>query len=410
MSKADWFTNARFGLFIHWGLYAIPACGEWTYARNKWAPGEYENLINKFNPVEYDPAYWAKLAKAAGMKYVVFTTRHHDGFCMFDSKYTDYKITNTPYGKDVTGMLVEAFRAEGLRIGFYHSLPDWTHHGWSDQESPEYIQNKVMKDVSEEAHRGYLDLLNNHVEQLMTEYGKIDLLFLDYTSQYKADGDYYDRERLLNTIYSNQPDILVDDRLSYFKEDVRDFDYYTPEICVPNQPQQVKGKEVIWETCCTMNDHWGYCNTDFNYKPLNTLTGGLMGCVAKNGNLLLNIGPDAKGNFPEMSIRRLEELAEWSLLNGESVCGAGKSEYQPPFAGCYTQKGNNLYLYLLLQPMGDIILPELKDKIEYICILRTGQTVDLINDWGFELLKPEEQRIRPLNVKAGDVLKIVLKK
>ena len=121
MSRTDWFTNARFGMFIHWGIYAIPAAGEWIYANRDWKDGEYQNLMKQFNPFDYDPAYWAELAKAAGMKYVVFTTKHHDGFCMFDSKYTDYKITNTPYGKDVTRMLAEAFRAAGLKIGFYHS-------------------------------------------------------------------------------------------------------------------------------------------------------------------------------------------------------------------------------------------------------------------------------------------------
>ncbi len=406
MNRKDWFVKARFGLFIHWGLYSIPASGEWIYARRKWAPGEYESLMHKFNPVDFDPAAWARLAKSAGMKYVVFTTRHHDGFCMFDSHYSDYKITNSPYGKDVTRMLTEAFRAEGLRIGFYHSLPDWTHPGWSDPESPEYIQHGTMHEVTDEDHQDFLDLLNNHVEQLMTEYGKIDLLFLDFTSRYKAGQDYYDRDRLLKMIYRHQPEILVDDRLAYDKDNVRDFDYYTPEICVPNQPQTVKGKEVVWETCCTMNDHWGYCDTDFNYKPVTSLTSGLMGCVSQNGNLLLNIGPDEKGKFPEMATTRLKELAKWFKSNGEAVAGAGKAEFRPPFAGCYTQRGRNLYLFFMIQPMGDVILPQLKDKIEKITLLRTGEDVALVNDWGGELLLPDEQRIRPLTAQAGDVLKI----
>lgn len=409
MQKTDWFTEARFGLFLHWGIYAVPAQGEWTYAVDKWELGEYEKFMYKFNPTKFDPSEWARMAKAAGMKYVVFTTRHHDGFCMFDSHYTDYKITNTPYGKDVTRMLVEAFRAEGLRIGFYHSLPDWTHPGWSDEESPEYIQHKRMHKVTEEGYREYLDLLYNHVEQLMTEYGKIDLLFLDYTSKYKAGQDYYDRERLLEMIYCTQTEIIVNDRLAYYKDDVRYFDYYTPEVCVPNQPQKVKDKEVIWETCCTMNDNWGYCDTDFNYKSVTALTSGLMGCVAQNGNLLLNIGPDEKGCFPEMTIKRLKELAEWFDKNGEAVNGAGKSEFQPPFAGCYTQKDNNLYLFFLQQPMGDVILSQLKDRIEEITLLRTGETIEMINNWGIELLLPNEQRIRPREVKEGDVLKIKLK-
>ncbi len=409
MKRTDWFVEARFGLFLHWGIYSIPAKGEWSFTYDKWAPGEYENNMHKFNPVDYDPAEWARLAKAAGMKYAVLTSRHHDGFCMFDSHYTDYKITNTPYGKDVIKMYVDAFRAEGLKVGFYFSLPDWKHPGWSDEESPEYVQHKVMHEVSEEAHQEYLDYLNNNLRHLMTEYGKIDLLFLDYTSKYKADGDYYDRERILNTIYSNQPDIIVNDRLSFFKDNVRDFDYYTPEICVPNQPQMVKGKEAVWETCCTMNASWGYNDTDFNYKPLETLTGGLIGCVAMNGNLLLNVGPDATGKFPAMSIQRLKELAAWNLANGEAVYGAGKSEFKPPFGGCYTQKGNNLYLYFLMQPMGDVILPELNGKIEQITMLRTGETIEIVDYWGFELLRPEEVRIRPRKAKVGDVLKIVLK-
>ncbi len=409
MKKTDWFVEARFGLFLHWGIYSIPARGEWSYTYDVWQPGEYENNMHKFNPVDYDPAEWAKLAKAAGMKYAVLTTRHHDGFCMFDSRYTDYKITNTPYGKDAVKMYAEAFRAEGLKVGFYFSLPDWQHPGWSDEESPEYVQRKVMHEVSEAAHQEYLDYLNNNLRQLMTGYGKIDLLFLDYTSKYKAEGDYYDRERLLKTVYDNQPEIIVNDRLSFYKDNVRDYDYYTPEICVPNQPQQVNGRDVVWETCCTMNDSWGYCDTDFNYKPVETLTGGLMGCVAQNGNLLLNIGPDATGKFPEMSVKRLKELAAWHLANGEAVCGAGKSEYTPPFGTCYTQKGRNIYCYFLQQPMGDVILPELKGKIEQITLMRTGEPMEMVDYWGFELLKSDEQRIRPCRAKAGDVLKIVLK-
>jgi len=138
--------------------------------------------MQQFNPVDYDPAEWAALAKAAGMKYVVFTTKHHDGFCMFDSKYTDYKITNTPYGKDTTRMLVEAFRQAGLKVGFYHSLLDWTHPGYADEESPEYIQRKILHTPTPEQRRDFLDYLYHKVEQLMTEYRKIDLLFFDYTS------------------------------------------------------------------------------------------------------------------------------------------------------------------------------------------------------------------------------------
>lgn len=406
--RSEWFREARFGLFLHWGIYAIPARGEWSYTYDDWKPGEYEAFMNEFNPTAYDPHEWARLAKAAGMKYVVLTTRHHDGFCMFDSHYTDYKITNTPYGKDVTRMLADAFREEGLKIGFYHSLPDWTHPGYADEESPEYIRFGKLHTPTPEEHQAYLDLLYNHVEQLMTEYGKIDLLFFDYTSKYKADQDYFDRERILEMVYRHQPDILVNDRLSYFKENVRDFDYYTPETAVLNRQQTVKGQPVAWETCATMNNHWGYSDTDTDYKSIETLTSGLIGCVSKNGNLLLNIGPEPTGKFPPLAVEKLQEFAEWFKTNGEAVTGCGMSEYPAPHGFCYTQKGNNLYMYCMASPMGDIILPKLKGKIESITHLRTGETGECVDHWGFELLLADDQRIRCRGIRPGDVVKLVL--
>ena len=395
-------------MFIHWGLYAIPGRGEWTYARDRWEKGEYEALAKRFNPTAFDPSEWARLAKGAGMKYAVLTTRHHDGFCMFDSHWTNYKITNTPYGKDVVRMYAEAFRKEGLRVGFYHSLPDWTHPGYADRESPEFIQRGELHTPTAEEHTAFRELLYHHLEQLTTEYGTIDLLFLDYTSRWKADADYFGRDRLLEMIYRNQPGILVDDRLAYFKDNVRDFDYYTPEICVPNQPQAVKGREVLWETCATMNDHWGYCRSDSNYKPLETLTAGLIGCVSKNGNLLLNVGPDETGRIPERAAELLREFGNWFSFAGEAVEGCGASEFRPPFGCVYTRKGRVLYCYFLVAPMGDVILPQLKGKIESIVLLRTGEAVPMVNDWGFELLRNDEQRVRPRGVRAGDVMKIVL--
>ena len=409
MNRTDWFAEARFGMFIHWGLYAIPAAGEWIFARRRWKPGEYRDLMKQFNPTAYDPAHWAKLAKAAGMKYVVFTTKHHDGFCMFDSRHTDYKVTNTLYGKDVLRMLVEAFRQEGLRIGFYHSLPDWTQPGYADQESPEYILDEKLHEPTPEQHRAFLDYLYNNVEQLMTDYGKIDLLFFDYTSRTKAGTDYFDRERLLKMIYEHQPEILVNDRLAYYKDDVRDFDYYTPEIAVLNQPLQVKGKDAVWETCATMNGFWGYVSKAAKCRDIVSLTAGLVGCVSSNGNLLLNMGPDSLGRIPAEVEDTLRQLAEWFRTNGEAVTGCGKSAYQAPFGTCYTQKDNVIYCYLLVPPLGDLILPGLRDKIAEITLLRTGETVEQIPVWGYELLKKDDWRVRPKDVKAGDVLKIVLK-
>ena len=410
--RGAWFREARFGMFIHWGIYSIPAKGEWSYAYDKYAPGEYEANAKRFNPVNYNPREWAKLAKSAGMKYAVLTSRHHDGFCMFDSHFTDYKITKSPYGKDAVREFLEAFRAEGLKVGLYHSLPDWTHPGYADTESPECIRGgkKTPHVPTPEQYASFTNLVYDHVNQLTTEYGKLDLLFLDYTSQTKANVDYFGRDRLLEMIYRNQPDILVNDRLSYYKDNCRDFDYYTPEICVPNQPQKVKGREVMWETCATMNDHWGYCREDQNWKTPEAVIAGLVGCVSRSGNLLLNVGPTELGEIPESSVRILKALADWQAVHGESVTGCGKSEFTPPYGCVYTQKGNNLYCHFLQSPLGDTILSQLRGKVEKATLLRTGEDVEQINNWGFELLKFDEQRIRTRAIRPGDVIRICLKK
>ena len=242
----------------------------------------------------------------------------------------------------------------------------------------------------------------------MTEYGKIDLLFLDYTSRYKAEEDYFDRERILKMVYDCQPEIIVNDRLSYYKDNCRDFDYYTPEICVPNQPLTVKGREVPWETCATMNDHWGYADADRNYKSVGALVAGLVGCVSRNGNLLLNIGPDSLGRFPPEAIDRLEGLADWYEVNGESVIGCGKSEFRPPYGCVYTQKDNVLYCHFLQVPLGDVVLPQLRGKIKKATLLRTGEVFEQINNWGFELLKSDEQRVRTRGICPGDVMRLDL--
>ena len=411
-AKCAWFKDARFGMFIHWGIYSIPGKGEWSYAVDKYAPGEYEANAKIFNPTDYNPREWAKLAKAAGMKYAVLTSRHHDGFCMFDSRFTDYKITNSPYGRDAVREFLEAFRAEGLKVGLYHSLPDWTHPGYADTESPECIAGgkKEPHVPTPEQYASFTNLVYNHINQLTTEYGKLDLLFLDYTSRTKADIDYFGRDAILEMVYRNQPGIIVNDRLAYFKDNCRDFDYYTPEICVPNQPQQVKGREVAWETCATMNDNWGYCREDENWKTPEAVIAGLVGCVSKNGNLLLNVGPTEKGSIPAGAVNILKALADWYAVNGESVTGCGKSDFTPPHGCVYTQRGRSLYCHFLQSPLGDTILPQLKGKIEKAVLLRTGKAVEQINHWGFELLKPDEQRIRTRAIRPGDVVKIELKK
>ena len=400
-----WFTESRFGMFIHWGIYSIPGKGEWTLFYDGWDFAEYEKFAQQFNPAEFNPEEWAELAWNAGMRYVVFTTKHHDGFCMFDSKYTDFKITNTPYGRDITAELVTAFRTRGIKIGFYHSLVDWRHpHFIPDAEHPLWEQGE--RDFSKRDLKIYQKYLYDTVEQLMTDYGKIDVLFFDYTSKYKDSSEWNPAE-LLDMIYRLQPDIMVNDRLSFDKKSFQG-DYLTPEISVPNAPLKLDGVTKPWETCMTMNRNWGYCWDDLNYKTFDSIINGLINCASKNGNLLLNIGPDKKGLIPKKSQDLMNQLAKWFACHKEAVYGTGMPEYRAPDGFFYTQKDNYLYLYLPVQPIGDIILPQLNGKIEKLELMRTGEEVAQITHWGYELLAPDEIRIRPVGCIATDVIKIKL--
>lgn len=407
--RTDWFTDARFGMFIHWGIYSIPARGEWTIFQDDWDFAEYEKFAAQFNPVAFDPAGWAELAWNAGMRYVVFTTKHHDGFCMFDSKYTDYKITNTPYGKDITSELCAAFRARGIKIGFYHSLVDWRHpHFIPDPEHP--LWKRGERDFSGRNRGIYQEYLYKQVEQLMTDYGKIDLLFFDYTSQHKT-SDEWAPERLLEMVYRLQPEIIVNDRLSYDKKSFAG-DYCTPEISVPNQPVKINGAEFPWETCMTMNRNWGYNREDREFKTPATIITALANCVSKNGNLLLNVGPDSSGRIPPESVAVMQQLAEWYKIHGETISGAVGASFPPPSGHFYTSKGNVLYLHMPFPPMGDIILPRLNGKVEKIELMETGEDVPMITYWGVELLLSDELRIRPpvtCSKTVPSVLKITLK-
>jgi alpha-L-fucosidase len=410
-TKNKWFNDVRFGMFIHWGIYSIPAKGEWVRFYDDISIEDYDKYAEQFNPVDFDPKEWAKTARNAGMRYVVFTTKHHDGFCMYDSKYTDFKITNTPYGRDITAELVEAFRAEEIKIGFYHSLVDWRHpHYIPDQEHPDGKDgNKEFPDRDLSIYRDYL---YKQVEQLLTDYGKIDLLFFDYTSKYK-DSSEWEAEKLLEKVYSLQPEIMVNDRLSYEKSPVLYGDYCTPEISLPNQQPVVNGKACDWETCMTLNNNWGYNVDDMEFKDPKTVVRALIHCTSMNGNLLINVGPDAQGNIPSESLEVLSGVGSWMEKCSCSIYGNHSAEFVPPVGCYYTAKEKGvLYLHLINPLMGDLILPQLNGRVERITVLADGEEVPLITFWGSELLKDDELRIRPpkhLSKEMIDVLKIELK-
>ena len=357
--RMTWWREARFGMFIHWGLYSIPA-GVWkgqeVTGLSCWNPStlriptaEWSALSRQFNPVKYQPRDWAKLAKSAGMKYAVITVKHHDGFCLFDSKLTDFTAMHCPAHRDLIREWVEAFRGEGLRVGFYYSLIDWHHPQYpvaGDPFHPERDRPEVVaqpRDLNK-----YLEYMHSQVRELMTNYGKIDILWFDFSYEPKMHGEAWRATELMNMVRTLQPDIIVNNRLESAGE-VRTGstalgDFSTPEQKIPGD------SAVDWETCMTMNDDWGYKSFDHNWKSTETLLRNLVDICSKGGNYLLNVGPTAEGVIPQASVGRLEQIGRWMQVNGESIYGTSASPFKQQFpwgrCTCKTLHDGKTRLYL----------------------------------------------------------------
>lgn len=395
--RTEWFMEERFGMFIHWGLYAIPSCGEWVMSHKQMTVKEYETYANQFDPVDYDPKKWAKLAKKAGMKYVVMTAKHHDGFCMFDSKLTDYKCTNTTAGRDLVQEFLDAFREEGIRVGLYFTLIDWHHPDYpkfNDMYHP-MRGNEIYKDEVIDFDR-YLDYMHGQVKELVTNYGKLDILWFDFSYE-DMFGEKWKATELIKMVRSYQPDVIIDNRLEGSGEKngsiITDHplsysgDFASPEqIIPPDGIRDDNGKMIPWELCATMNNHWGYCASDTTYKTPETIVRKLVECTSKGGNIILNVGPDAKGNIPTQSAEILNEVGKWMEKNGESIYGCGISEYPKPEWGRYTQKGNTVYAHVFETPLGALPLYGIdKERIDTIQLLRDGSEVRRGEAWNTAL-------------------------
>lgn len=391
--RMEWYVNARFGMFLHWGLYAIPARGEWMRSFEKLTDEEYQRYFDEFNPTDYDPKKWAHMAKQAGMKYMVLTAKHHDGFCLFDSQYTDFKSTNTRCGRDLVREYVDAVRGEGLKVGLYYSLLDWHHEDYphfSDSAHPMY-QNPDYPDEGRVWER-YLEYMHNQVRELCTNYGKIDILWFDYSfGEYS--GEKWGATKLVNMVRTLQPGVIIDNRLEVSGSGLGSLasgnplpyhgDFVSPEQIIPQEGiRDVNGKPLIWEACFTMNDSWGYRLTDKYFKPASMLIKKLVECVSKGGNMLLNVGPDAKGNFPEESVHILQEIGKWMDKNAESIYGCGMSEMPRPDFGRITQKGNLLYYHIFDNTIGPIPLLGIEKKdVKKIRLISSGAEVPVANNW-----------------------------
>lgn len=379
--RMKWFVHDRFGMFIHWGLYAIPARGEWIRNNARISNEDYQKYFDAFDPVDFDPKNWAKLAKAAGMKYAVLTAKHHDGFCLFDTKLTDYKSTNTKCGRDLVREYIEAFRGEGLRVGLYYSLLDWHHDDYphySDSIHP-MRGNEAYKDKTHDFDN-YLRYMHGQVEELCTNYGVIDLLWFDFSYD-KLTGEAWKATELIRKVRKLQPDVIIDDRLegtaaSSLLTEPKEYsgDFISPEQIIPPKGVFNKdGKRVAWEACVTMNGSWGYNQTDKAFKPAPMIIRKLVECVSKGGNLLLNVGPDAKGNIPVQSVKILEDVAAWMGKNNESIYGCGFADIEKPDFGRVTKKDNVLYFHVMENTIGPIpLLGVDPEAIKSVSLLYSG--------------------------------------
>ena len=382
MSSADlsWFTHDRLGLFVHWGLYSLGARHEWLMSRERIKQTEYERYARYFEADLYDPVEWAAQAKHAGMKYVVLTTKHHDGFCLWDSKLTDYTSVNSACGKDLVKAFVEAVREAGLKVGFYHSLLDWHHPDFPvdgyhpRRDDADVSAQNAVRDLSR-----YRTYLHGQVRELLTEYGKIDYLFFDFSYE-RTDhneiwggkgADAWGSEALLAMIRELQPEIIVNDRLA-----VRG-DFVTPEQYQPSTAMEVDGVKVPWEACQTLNGSWGYFRDNYNDKSVDLLIRMLVDGVSKDGNLLLNVGPTGRGDFDDRARLVLAGMGDWMDKHSRSVYGAGASEFVAPQDVRYTQRGSRLYVHVFAWPFEHLHLPGLAGKVEYAQLLNDASEIQM---------------------------------
>ena len=386
-ARRAWWQHDRFGMFIHFGLYAVPARHEWVQSNERISPDDYmKRYMPRFNPDLFDAKDWARRAKAAGMKYVVLTAKHHEGFCMWDTKTTDYKITNTAFKRDLVREFVDAVRAEGLKVGFYFSIKDWHHPDYLIDQTHPSRPDKFTDEVYEKVNAGkdwnrYREFMFAQVKELLTNYGKIDIIWYDYTlkTKYGKNWKFWESVDLVRLSRQLQPGILIDSRLDLM--DTEDgWDFVTPEQGRVTRIPQVDGKDAPWELCQTFSGSWGYHRDENTWKDPHQLIEILVNCVSFNGNLILNVGPTARGEFDYRACDRLDAIGKWMHWNGRAVYGCGKApdEFQKPDGTIltYNKETNRLYIHLFDYPAR--FLPvAFADKIEYAQFLHDGSEIKI---------------------------------
>lgn len=387
--NSEWFQLDRLGMFIHFGLYSLAARHEWFKTREFIDNEGYQKYFDNFNPDLLDARKWARLAKQAGMKYAVLTTKHHEGFCLFDSNFTDYKVTNTPFGRDIVREYVDAFRAEGLKIGFYYSLIDWhhedftidTYHPLRKRENAEELN--LGRDMAK-----YRKYMLGQLDELMSNYGKIDILWMDFSyPSYTQKGDPewfrgkgkddWGSEDLIRLVRSKQPDILINNRMDIEQ------DLFTPEDIELDSflTHKQTGEKVVWELCNTLCGSWGYYRDEMHWKDNDMILRLLISSVSKGGNLLLNVGPNGRGEIEKRAEERLLALGEWMRVNSRAIysCTMAEEKYEVPFGTMLTesQDGKRLYVHMFSYPNGHLLLRGLAGKVKYAQFLHDGSEIGM---------------------------------
>ncbi|MGI6879119.1 alpha-L-fucosidase [Microbacterium sp. gxy059] len=368
----DWFDDARFGLFVHFGAYSVAARHEWVQTYERLSDEEYLPYVAHFDPDLFDAVDIARTAKRAGAGYVVLTTKHHEGFALWDTAESDFSSPRA-CGRDLVREFVDAVRAEGLRVGFYFSLLDWHHPDFlvdgnhPRRDDPDAHALNAGRDPER-----YRRFLHAQVRELLTGYGAIDYLFFDFSYPEEKDGwagkgpEDWGSEELLAMCRELQPRMLVNDRLGI------PGDFVTPEQYQPTEPVVRDGRRVRWEACQTMNGSWGYHRDNLDQKSARLLTEMLVASVSMDGGMLLNIGPDGRGAIAPRDRAVLDEISEWMRLHRGAITGAGHTPLAPPREGVYTRRGDRLFLHLTTWPLGAVHLPGLAGRVEFARLLNDG--------------------------------------
>jgi alpha-L-fucosidase len=352
--RLKWWHEARFGMFIHWGLYSVLGRHEWAMENEGIPVAEYEQIALRFKPKPNAARDWARLAKQAGQKYMVMTTKHHEGFCHFDTKLTNYCAPKQGPGRDLVKEYVEAVRAEGLRVGFYYSLMDWHH------------PDGARCATDEQARRRFVDYIHGQIRELLTNYGKIDILWYDVSWPLDAKG--WESEKMNDMVFQLQPEILVNNRNKL------DGDFQTPEQRITADNQRA------WESCMTLNDSWGFNRGDDNWKSPKTVVRNLITCAHDTGNYLLNIGPRADGSIPEDSVRIFSSVGKWMERNGPTIYQSETCDPHRSAFASFSRKGNTLFMHVYFWPGSTVSMGGLRNKVKSVRLFAGGQSVKFDQD------------------------------